>query len=86
MMNLIKQNKWKLLISSLVLLLPVLAALLLKGSLPENAPIHWGPDGVADGWGNPLTVVFIATPILLILHWVCVLTTAYDNRKNNRNL
>lgn len=81
----IRQNKWKLIVSSAIILLPLLAGILLMNFLPDSAPIHWGLDGEADGWGNPLTVVLITTPIFLILHWACVLITFWDNRKNNQS-
>ena len=48
----IKKHKWTLLMSSVVILLPILAGLLLWNRLPEQIPTHWGPTGEADGWSS----------------------------------
>ncbi|MBO7171229.1 MAG: DUF1648 domain-containing protein, partial [Clostridia bacterium] len=45
----IKQNKWKILISSIVILLPMLFGLIMWDRLPEQMAIHWGLAGEADG-------------------------------------
>ena len=44
----IKQNKWKILISSIVILLPMLFGLIMWNRLPEQMAIHWGLAGEAD--------------------------------------
>lgn len=51
----IKKN-WKvLLITSLIILLPILAGVLLWNQLPEKIPTHWNMEGEIDGWsGKPL--------------------------------
>jgi len=77
MMNAIKNNKWKLLLSSLVILLPMLLPLLIGHLLPEEIAVHWGLDGTADGFMSPWTIFLILPLILLVLHWLCLLLTAY---------
>ena len=46
----IKKNKLKLLISSIVILLPMLVGIFGKNILPDQIAVHWGIDGEADGW------------------------------------
>lgn len=48
----IKKNKWKLIISSIVILLPVIAGLIVWDYLPQQMAIHWGINGSADGWSS----------------------------------
>jgi len=79
----IRRHKWALLVSSLVILLPAFAGLLFWHSLPAQMATHWGIDGVADGWSGRAFAVFGLPLMLLAVHWLCVLATAWD--KGNRN-
>ena len=79
----IKRN-WKILaVTSLVLLLPIAAGLILWNQLPEQLPIHWNAAGEIDGWANKPILVFAMPFLMLGLHWLCVLGTAADPKKNN---
>lgn len=84
----LKNNKGKLILSSVVTLLPGLAGLLLWNRLPQQMTTHWGADGNADGWSSRGFAVFVMPLLLLVLHWVCVLITARDpkNREQNRKV
>ena len=79
-----RQNKRKLLISSLIILLPVLAGLLLWSRLPERMPTHWGLDGTVDGWSSRAFTVFGIPGFLLAMHWVCVAITAADPKNKDQ--
>lgn len=46
----IKENKRILMITSLIILLPVLVGLLLWHQLPEQIPVHFNSEGVADSY------------------------------------
>ena len=81
----IKQNKWKLILSSLLILLPVLFGCCIREHLPEQIASHWGPDGTADGFSSPLTAILLMPLFTLILHWIGILVTFRDNRKNEQN-
>ncbi len=74
----LKQNKGKLVASSLVILLPMLAGLLLWNRLPDIMTSHWAPGGQADGWAGRGFVVFGLPLILLALHWLGMLLTSRD--------
>lgn len=67
----IKKNKWNLLFSSLVILLPIVFGLLCWNKLPEEMTTHWGTSGQADGWMNKSASVFLLPVILLAIHWLC---------------
>ena len=74
----IKNNKKLLLISSLILLLPILIGLLLWNKLPETITTHWNAQGEADGWMGKTSAVFIIPAFLLVLHWFCVGMASLD--------
>lgn len=69
----IKKNKWQLIISSIVILLPALFCIFAGKLLPERIAIHWNAFGEADGFGSA-KIFFAALPlILLAIHWTCIL-------------
>ncbi|MBQ7380965.1 MAG: DUF1648 domain-containing protein [Clostridia bacterium] len=79
----IRKNNWTLIITSVIILLPILAGLLLWNRLPEQVPTHWGVDGAADGWSSRAVAVFLMPALLLVFHWICIGITAAD--PGNRN-
>lgn len=72
----IKKNKWNLLFSSIVILLPIVFGLIFWNSLPEELTTHWGMDGEANGWMTKGATIFVLPVILLAIHWLCVLLSA----------
>ncbi len=81
----LKRNKGKLIVSSILILLPMLFGALVWEKLPESMPIHWGADGKADGFSSPLVAVILLPLLLLALHWIGLWITAKDNGKNNQS-
>ncbi len=81
----LKQNKWGLLISSIVILLPIIAGVMFWKELPEQMATHWGVGGDADGWSNRVLAVFAVPVLMVILHWVCILVTLADKRNREQN-
>lgn len=79
----LKKNKGTLIVSSLILLLPVVFGLLLWNRLPEQIATHFGPDGTPNGWSNKAFAVFGLPLFLFITHWFCVLITFIDPKKKN---
>ncbi len=80
----IKNNKWKVVLSSVIVLLPMLAGILWWDLLPNRMSIHWGPDGVNDGVGTKGFVVFALPLIFLGLHFLCLLVTARDKKQQTQ--
>lgn len=81
----LKKNKWKLLISSIVILLPMVFGLITWNKLPEKMATHWGADGMANGWSNRSVAVFIIPLFLLLIHWFCILCTLNDSKNKNQS-
>lgn len=81
----IKKNKWQLIISSVIILLPVAAGLLLWNYLPEQLTIHWGADGGPDRWSSKGFTIFVMPISLLVIHWICIFFTARDPKNKNQS-
>ena len=81
----IKRNKWILIISSAVILLPMLVGVFGGDVLPDSVAIHWGIDGQPDGFGDPAQMFFIFPPVLLAVHWICVAVSAVMNKRTPQN-
>jgi len=78
----IKKNLKVLIITSIVILLPILAGLILWDQLPEQIPTHWNAAGEIDGWSSKPFAVFGLPAILLAAQWLCVLGTAADPKRS----
>ena len=81
----LKQNKWKIILSSLAILLPVLYGVIMWDQLPAVFPTHWGADGVADGFSGKAFSVFGVPGILLAVHLLCVAITCLDKKQLGQN-
>ena len=55
----IKQNKGKVILSSLLILLPILAGLCFWNNLPAQVPIHWNVQGEVDDYASRAVLVFV---------------------------
>lgn len=81
----IKKNLKILIITSVVILLPVLAGVVLWDTLPEQIPTHWNAAGEIDGWSSKPFAIFGLPLLMLAIHWLCVLGTAADPKKANHS-
>lgn len=79
----IRENKKKLILTSIVILLPILIGLLLWNKLPDKVPTHWNAQGEVDGWSSKAFAVFGLPAILFVMHWVCMIGTSADPKKQN---
>ena len=80
------KNNWKLMvITSIVILLPILAGVILWDQLPEQIPSHWNAVGEVDGWSSKPFAVFGMPLILLAFQWICALGTGADPKKRNHS-
>ena len=46
-------------------------------------PIHFDFNGNADGWASRTTAVFVLPLVLLAIHLLCAVVTAYDPKETN---
>ena len=81
----IKKNLKLLIITSIVILLPIVAGLILWDQLPAQMPTHWNAVGEVDGWSSKPFAVFVLPLIMVAAQWLCMLGTAADPKKNNHS-
>lgn len=81
----IKKNLPKLIITSLVTLIPIVVGLILWNKLPEQVPVHWDINGAVDGYTSKTQAVFLMPLVLVAFHWICVVGTSLDPKKQNIN-
>lgn len=80
------KKHWKtLLITSIIILLPVVAGLVLWNDLPDRIPTHWNASGEIDGWSSKAFAIFGLPGIMLAAQWLCALGTAADPKKANHS-
>ncbi|MBR6748230.1 MAG: SdpI family protein [Clostridia bacterium] len=77
----IKKNLSTLIITSIIILLPVLAGIILWDRLPEVIATHFGANGEPNGWSSRAFVVFGLPCILLAFQWICMLGTNADPKR-----
>lgn len=79
----LKKYKKTMIITSILLLLPILAGILLWNRLPDTLVTHWNSNWEPDGWtSKPLAVLGLPT-LLLGLHWLSVIVTSADPKRKN---
>ena len=81
----IKKYLRTLIISSLVLLIPVIVGLLLWNQLPDRVPSHWDINGDVDAWSSKGFAVFGMPALMLALQWICVIASMADPKYKNFN-
>lgn len=78
-----KQYKSKIIITSIITLLPMLVGILLWNKLPDTVATHFGSNGAADGWSSKAFAVFGLPVILFVIHIFCIAVTLNDPKKRN---
>ena len=78
-----KEYKGKIILTSVITLVPILLGLLLWNKLPDQIPTHWNAEGVIDGWSSKAFAVFALPGILVFFHLLCVLASSMDPKRKN---
>ena len=78
-------HKRTLAVTSVLILLPILAGLIFWNELPARMATHWGADGRPDGWSSRGFAVFGLPACLLAVHWLCVFFTLKDPKNKGQN-
>lgn len=81
----LKRNKSLLILTSAIILLPMIAGLILWSALPEKIPTHWNAAGQIDGWSGKGFAVFGVPAFMLGVHWICTFFTAADPKNKGHN-
>ena len=80
-----KKYKKQLILSSIVILLPILVGLILWDQLPESFATHWGIDGQADGFSSKGFAIFFLPLFLVAIQFFCVWITDLTNKDNQQS-
>ena len=81
----IRNNKIKVIISSVLTLLPMLLGVILWDKLPDMMATHWGAAGDADGFSSKAFAVFGLPLIFVLLHFVCIFAGSFDKKNITQN-
>lgn len=81
----IKNNKLKIAVASVVTVLPMLFGLIMWNKLPDVFTIHWAADGTPDGFASKAVGVFLMPAVLVLLFWLCLIITAKDPKNKNQS-
>ena len=76
-------KKNKIILTTAVCLLPLVAGLLLWNRLPEQMPVHFNFAGEVDGYGSRAFTVIGMPLMLVILHLLVVFGVSNDPKKEN---
>ena len=79
----IKKNLKTMIFTSVIILAPIVAGLILWDKLPEQMATHFDANGVADDWSPKEFAVFGLPLLLLVVHWFCMAFTSVDPKKEN---
>lgn len=81
----IKNNLRKMILTTIVILLPILVGIVLWNKLPETVATHWGFGGVANGFSSKLFAVLGLPLFLVAIHWLCAWATGFDPKIKEHN-
>ena len=81
----LRRNKGKLILSSLITLLPALVGLLLWDKLPDEIITHWNAAGTPDGWSSKAEAILLLPAVLLGVQWLCLFFTAKDPKNQEQS-
>ena len=79
----IKKNLKTMIITSIIILAPIVVGLLLWDKLPAEMATHFGENGEPNGWSSKEFAVFGMPLFLLTVHWFCAFFTGVDPKKEN---
>jgi len=79
----IKKYKWTLILTSVIILLPVLFGIMLWDMLPDVMATHWGVSNEPNGYSSKAMAVLGIPLSMLAMQWFLVLMVELDIKKKN---
>lgn len=79
----IKQNKYKIISSSIITLLPMIFGFALWNRLPENIATSFGWNGEVTGYNSKIFAVVGLPTILTFVNLICIIATSADPKIKN---
>lgn len=81
----LKNNKFKLLMSCVIILLPIIFGIISWNDLPDNMTVHWSADGSPNGFASKIFTVFGMPLILTGFHLAALLLTSLDKKQREQS-
>lgn len=78
-----KKDKTRLILTTLLILLPIAAGMILWNRLPEQIAVHFNANNEPNGWASRAFAVFGIPVVLAVLHFAALAATNADPRKKN---
>lgn len=79
----IKKNLKTMIITSIIILIPMVVGIMMWDKLPDMMATHFGSNGEPDGWSSKPFTVFGLPLIMLAVQWVAVFFTGADPKNKN---
>ena len=80
-----KRNKWTLVITTAIMLLPMLIGIFMWKRLPDQVPMHWNIQGEVDGWGSKGMFVFATPAIFIGIQMISLFVSAASTKDGKIN-
>lgn len=78
-----KKNKLYFIITSIIVILPMIAGVLLWEQLPDRVATHFGRDNIPNGWSSKGFAVFGLPLFCLAVHVICTVATLFSTEQKN---
>jgi len=82
-MEKLKENRFYIIVTSLLTLMPVVIGLFLYDRLPEQIPSHFGLNGEVNQYSSKNFTVFFIGFFLFAMHLFCLFITLHDPKNRN---
>ena len=79
----INKNLKKIVLTSVITLLPIIVGLIFWNRLPEKVPTHFNLEGEVDGWSSKAFAVFGIPAFIFAMHIACTIAASFDPKSKN---
>ena len=79
----LKKYRGLLIVTSFIILIPMLIGFGLWDQLPDQIPTHWNMQGEIDGYSSKLFAIVVLPLILVGVQWFCTIVTLSDPKNKN---
>ena len=80
-----KNNLKGLILTSVVILLPMIFGIAIWNKIPNMVTIHVNLSGDADGFGGKATLVFLLPVIMLLTQWILFFISSFDKKSKEQS-
>ena len=77
------ENRKKLILSSIIIVIPMVIGILLWDKLPNSLATHWTSNNIANGWSSKIFAVIGLPLFLLGIHILTIFQIINDTKGEN---